>query len=184
MFVLIIGTPDSGKSERAERLISELAGKNSKFYIATMIPYGEEGTSRVEKHRAMREGKDFETIECPNSIHLLKGRLTGQDSANILLECISNLVGNEMYLEDNKNLTDAELVDYIIKSVFELSTCAENIVVVTNEFEVEDSFDEETIRYVRLIHEVNVRLRELADRVDEIIDGSWYVTNDNKESTN
>lgn len=83
MFVLIIGTPDSGKSERAERLISDLAGDYPKFYIATMIPYGEEGKSRVEKHRAMREGKGFETIECPNNIHLLKDRLAGQNPPNV-----------------------------------------------------------------------------------------------------
>ncbi|MBR6404065.1 MAG: bifunctional adenosylcobinamide kinase/adenosylcobinamide-phosphate guanylyltransferase [Eubacterium sp.] len=177
MVILVVGTPDSGKSEHAEQLISELAGNHSKLYIATMVPYGEEGATRIEKHRAMREGKDFETIECPNSIHMLKAKLSEYDSPNLLLECMSNLVGNEMYLSSNRNLSDTHLADYIFGTVRDLCTCAENVVIVTNEFEQEDTFDDETIRYVTLIHDVNIRLREFADRTHEIIDGSWIISN-------
>ena len=43
MFALIFGGSGSGKSEYAEKLSCELAQKNEKYYIATMIPYGEEG---------------------------------------------------------------------------------------------------------------------------------------------
>ena len=63
MFALIFGGSGSGKSEYAEKLSCELAQKNEKYYIATMIPYGEEGKKRVERHKKLREGKDFYTIE-------------------------------------------------------------------------------------------------------------------------
>ena len=63
MFALIFGGSGSGKSEYAEKLSCELAQKNEKYYIATMIPYGEEGKKRVERHKKLREGKDFYTID-------------------------------------------------------------------------------------------------------------------------
>ena len=68
MTVLIIGYPESGKSELAENMVMEMAAPGDRVYLATMIPYGDEGASRVEKHRKMREGKGFETIEAPFDI--------------------------------------------------------------------------------------------------------------------
>ena len=47
MTVLIIGTPDSGKSEKAEEIALSLSQGKKKYYIATMIPYGEAGTAAL-----------------------------------------------------------------------------------------------------------------------------------------
>ncbi len=43
MVDLIIGTPDSGKSKRAEDLALKLSGDGKRIYLATMDPFGEEG---------------------------------------------------------------------------------------------------------------------------------------------
>ena len=59
MFALIFGGSGSGKSEYAEKLSCELAQKNEKYYIATMIPYGEEGKKRVESIRSCVKAKIF-----------------------------------------------------------------------------------------------------------------------------
>ncbi|MCR5212779.1 MAG: bifunctional adenosylcobinamide kinase/adenosylcobinamide-phosphate guanylyltransferase [Eubacterium sp.] len=206
MVILVIGRPDSGKSELAEGLILKLADINPKFYIATMIPFGKEGERRVEKHRKMREGKGFITIECPYNISSLKDKFgeyifgesktceyrsyenkifkerSGQNMSeeestaskiNILLECMSNLIGNEMHLDSNKDLSDKELVDYILSSVKTLSDLADNMVIVTNEFQLEEGFDQDTIRYVKLVNETNEELCNIADRVYKNIDGEW-----------
>ncbi len=167
MIILVIGTSNSGKSEYAESLLLELAGANPKLYIATMIPYGREGEERVKKHRALRAGKGFETIECADNILSLRERLQNMESPNCLLECMSNLVGNEMHLPSNKDLSDEELVNYIVESVKGLANLASNTVIVANEYEVQESYDEETIRYIKLTHEVNEMLRSIADRVDD-----------------
>lgn len=167
MVILVLGTPDSGKSEHAEGLILKLAGVGQKLYIATMIPFGKEGEERVKKHRALRAGKGFETIECPDTIMTLKDTLQSIESPNCLLECMSNLVGNEMHLPSNTGLSDKELVDYIVDSVKGLSEIASNTVIVANEYEVQDDYDEETIRYIKLTHMVNEKLRDIADRVDD-----------------
>ncbi len=99
MMTVITGVSASGKSEYAERRASELADGGALYYAATMEPYGEEGRQRVERHRRLREGKGFVTIECYRGI----GRaLDGVDAADrreatVLVECMSNLLANEMF---------------------------------------------------------------------------------------
>ena len=74
MICMILGTPDSGKSKRAEDLTLKLSGNDKKYYIATMIPFGKEGEERVKKHRNMRAGKGFETIELLDARRRFDGR--------------------------------------------------------------------------------------------------------------
>ena len=170
MICLVLGTPDSGKSKRAEDLVMELAGAGKKYYIATMIPFGEEGKNRVEKHRKMREGKGFETIECTTRVHELLGSLQDLDTSTCLLECMSNLVGNEMHLEQNLEKPAEELSDYITDSVMELSAKAGNMVIVANVFPLDgEGYDEDTKKYVRIVDLVNQRLRKKVDEVYELI---------------
>ena len=70
MYYLIIGGAGSGKSEYAEDLALSLKDDgDSLYYIATMYPYGDEETKkRIERHRIMRAGKGFVTIERSSEI--------------------------------------------------------------------------------------------------------------------
>ncbi len=70
MLTLIIGGSGSGKSSFGEELAQK---SNSKlYYLATMIPYGDEGKRRVERHLKLRKGKGFETIEALTSVDILR----------------------------------------------------------------------------------------------------------------
>ena len=172
MIILVKGTPDSGKSKLAEELTCQMAGQTKKYYIATMVPYGEEGKKRVEKHRKLREGKGFETLELP----ILRGRLSEVEdkSSTCLLECTSNLVGNEMFLEENSGLGDEELKALILESMYELGKKVTNLIIVTNEFEKENpEYDQSTRRYIHMTDLVNEELKEYADVVYEHVKGEW-----------
>ena len=92
MFALIFGGSGSGKSEYAEKLSCELAQKNEKYYIATMIPYGEEGKKRVERHKKLREGKDFYTIEQTMHISGALEKMKNPRNSTVLIECMSNII--------------------------------------------------------------------------------------------
>ena len=81
MMHLVTGGSGSGKSAYAEQQVLE-AGDAPRYYIATMMPYGEEGRRRVEKHRRMRREKHFETIECLSLIHIWKYLSRQQKHAN------------------------------------------------------------------------------------------------------
>lgn len=68
MLVLITGGSGSGKSAYAEQIFARLAGDGERYYLATMQVYGEEGRRKVERHRRLRAGKGFVTIEQPTDI--------------------------------------------------------------------------------------------------------------------
>lgn len=99
MMYLIIGGSGSGKSAYAEELLFSLPDAGEKYYIATMQVCDEESRRRVQKHRKQREDKRFYTIEQP--VHV-SGALTQMDAGkkSAMLECVSNLVANEMFAKD------------------------------------------------------------------------------------
>lgn len=62
MLHVVTGGSGSGKSEYAEKLIAESA-LHRLIYVATMMVWDDEGRKRVRRHREMRSGKGFITIE-------------------------------------------------------------------------------------------------------------------------
>ena len=70
MLTLVIGGAASGKSAYAESLT--LKHPLPRYYVATMQVWDEECAKRVEKHRAMRKEKQFETIESPIDLDVYK----------------------------------------------------------------------------------------------------------------
>lgn len=102
MLHIVYGGSASGKSSYAESFALSLQGDGRLLYIATMYPYkwntteiDPETMQRIERHRAMRADKGFDTVECYRHVeHIVAKR---QDV--LLLECMSNLLANEMYLE-------------------------------------------------------------------------------------
>lgn len=173
MIILVVGKPDSGKSSRAEALAMELAGDGRLIYLATMEPYGEEGQKRIEKHRKLRQGKGFVTVEKTLDLaHLgAEGALEafgisgGTTDSTCLLECVSNLVGNEMHVSGRESWSADKVAEYVLKEIGLFSAQVKNLVAVTNEFEVQQGFDSDTLKYVEITGLVNKGLEEMADKV-------------------
>ena len=95
--ILITGGSGSGKSAYGEKRILE-AGEMTRYYIATMEVFGEEGRKKVERHKMLRQGKGFITIESPKDVgRVEKLEKTGNGKLTVLLECVSNLTANEMF---------------------------------------------------------------------------------------
>ena len=113
VFALIFGGSGSGKSEYAEKLSCELAQKNEKYYIATMIPKTEDNYERIEKHKKQRSGLRFTTLELPYS---LNEEIIEPDSA-VLLEDVSNLLANNIF---DKNKNADEVFDDLINELEKL----------------------------------------------------------------
>ena len=168
--VFIIGSPDSGKSALAEKTVSELSDPDHRIYIATMIPYGEEGRERVRRHRMMRDGKGFITIEAPFDICSSLsdynmsngGRL---DNMTVLLECLSNLVANELF--ERRSDRD-EMLGRLYEDIRWIAQRAGNLVIVSNHFETEESFDDETRFYAETLDMLNEMISGLADKTIRI----------------
>lgn len=159
MFILIYGGSGSGKSQYAENTAVRL-NKGNLYYIATMEPYGSEGQERVSRHRELRRGKGFITVEKYRDIKELKFK----KSDTVLLECVSNLLANEMF--------SGKRADNIVEDILYLKNMCDNFVVVTNDVfcDITD-YDKKTVEYIKRLGDINRSLAEEADIVREIYYG-------------
>ncbi len=172
MISLVIGTPDSGKSAIAEDLAMQMQGP--RYYIATMQVCDEESRARKIRHVKNREGKGFITLELPFDIGGATSCIQDQDPT-LLLECVANLVGNELH--DNPGRTVPGINDPVAQTAFvrellseisALADHAEHLIVVTNEFTADASYDDDTLLYLRLLNSLNEELIRIADRVYDL----------------
>ena len=202
MLHMVYGGSASGKSSYAESFALSLQGDGRLLYIATMYPYkwntteiDPEMMQRIERHRAMRADKGFDTVECYRHVeHIMAKR---QDV--LLLECMSNLLANEMYLEpenDDGGLAEtmsevekagvdgnassdmAETMSpvskKIVQALVDLSTRVQDLVIVTNDVFSDGgslTYDESTREYVKNLAEINCALAREAATVTEIVCG-------------
>lgn len=202
MITLITGGSGSGKSAYAEKYICHVSNENGykeKYYIATMQVFDDEGQRKIDRHRRLRAGKGFITIEQPRDIKKAVEKLQSENclktGRSALLECMSNLVANEMFppvdvsgmqaaeakketLDDPENMNDYETaqISHVSKKVLkEVSILSENVaelVIVTNNvFEDGVSYDESTMNYIKAMGIVNRGLAAMAERVVEVVAG-------------
>lgn len=159
MFHLITGGSGSGKSEYAEQKLMEYAShskRNKKrYYIATMIPFGKETEEKIARHRKLRAGKGFETIECYTDLKKAAEILQTKETGSVLLECMSNLVANEMYDPSGAG-ENAE--ESILAGIHKLQKVSDDLVVVTNEVFSDSMTDNpEMEEYLKLLGKLNLR---------------------------
>ena len=68
MLVTVTGGSGSGKSAYAEQTAVRLAEGGRLLYLATMMRDGAGAQERIRRHRALRSGKGFLTIEKTDSL--------------------------------------------------------------------------------------------------------------------
>lgn len=196
MLHIVYGGSASGKSSYAESFAMSLQGDGRLLYIATMYPYkwnttelDPETIQRIERHRAMRADKGFDTVECYRHVeHIVAKR---QDV--LLLECMSNLLANEMYLEQDSDdgglaetMSEVEKTGVgmsetlspvskkIVQALVDLSTRVQDVVIVTNDVFSDGgslTYDESTREYVKNLAEINCALARVAETVTEVVCG-------------
>ncbi|OUN32990.1 bifunctional adenosylcobinamide kinase/adenosylcobinamide-phosphate guanylyltransferase [Lachnoclostridium sp. An76] len=185
MMELVTGGSGSGKSAYAEEALCGPASfpdrgqgnetgtqqDGQRYYIATMPSWDKETEKKIAKHRAMRAGKGFCTLEWYTDFEerLERADCPGMEGADILVECLSNLTANEMYMEGGagKNTADA-----VIRGILCLRDRCRNLVVVTNDVFSESAEDSPEMRiYKETLGRINCALAEAADRVTEVVCG-------------
>lgn len=163
MVVLITGGSASGKSEWAEQLVKTTEGK--RYYIATMRPYGREAEERIQKHRARRALDGYETIECYTGLDNLA--LPGPGT--VLLDCLGNLVANEMFSHEGSGPNAQQTV---YKGVMNLAGQSSTLILVTNEvFSGGKNYAGETLQYMKILGSLNCAIAAEADVVCEVVCG-------------
>lgn len=166
MICMITGGSGSGKSAYAEQRVLEF-GLENQIYIATMHPYDEEAFAKIERHQKMRKEKGFTTLECYTSLECIS--LSEDEKPVILLECMSNLIANELFEEQGAGPNTCEAV---LRGIRYLAEHAKHLVIVTNEvFSDGKRYDKTTEHYQQVLGQVNCEVAQLAEEVIEVVYG-------------
>lgn len=161
MLILVTGGSASGKSAYAESLCR---GLSPRVYLACMQPFGEEGRKRIERHRAMREGKGFETVERFTDL----ASLALPACRCVLLEDVGNLAANEMFSAEPPR----DPFDAVLGGMDALLRQCERLVVVTDEIGSDGvGYDPATTAYLAALGALNRALSARADAVIEVVAG-------------
>ena len=157
MIITITGGSGSGKSAIGEKIAEKLEPQ-TKYYIATMEPFGKEAAKRIARHRAMRAEKNFITRECP--VGLDKCQIpTG---STVMLECMSNLTANEIFSANGCGLAMAK--ENICNAVRLIAAKSQNLIIITNEVFADGlPYDQTTLDYIQALGEINQFLAEISD---------------------
>ncbi|MFQ9440766.1 MAG: bifunctional adenosylcobinamide kinase/adenosylcobinamide-phosphate guanylyltransferase [Acutalibacteraceae bacterium] len=127
MLTFIFGGSASGKSEYAEQYAASLAHNCNAplLYLATMCANDTESKQRIERHRRMRADKSFQTMEVSKEI----GSIVVESDSVVLLECLSNLLANEMFSSN----TTAYSVSSVLQQI-NLQDKLSDLIVVSMKF--------------------------------------------------
>ena len=160
MVNLVIGAAASGKSEYAEDIVMSLPGE--KIYIATMEPFGAEAEERIARHRALRAGKGFTTVERPRDII----GLTPEADWNVLIEDLPNLAANELFSPEGGG------ADAVLSGVEMICKTASSVTIVTGDiFSDGAEYDVGTREYMEMLADLHMRIAAKADNVVEVVCG-------------
>ena len=164
MLVVVTGGSGSGKSAFAEDRVLSF-GESRRIYIATMQAFDEESHRRIRRHRRMRSGKGFETIERYTELD----ELILPKNCVVLLECMSNLAANEVFSPEGAK---EHAYEAICDGILHLKEQAADVCVVTNEiFSEAASYEGDTIRYQEYLGIINQNIGKMADEVVEVVYG-------------
>lgn len=174
MIIFVYGGSGSGKSAFAEEISSHYGG-SEKYYVATMKVFDEEGKERVAKHRQQREGRNFKLIEKPVLIESVCTDLAQEKAAGkkifLLIECLSNLVANEMF-SDGSIISAEKVADSVEKGLTEVFESADDVVVVSNNvFEDGIGYDDSVCEYMHALGKINEWMCRKADKSYEVVVG-------------
>ncbi|MDO4502879.1 MAG: bifunctional adenosylcobinamide kinase/adenosylcobinamide-phosphate guanylyltransferase [Coriobacteriia bacterium] len=175
MRVLVFGGSASGKSQFAEDVTLSFSGP--RVYLATMQPFGEEGLRCIERHRALRAGKGFVTLErsrglasCDYAAAL--GESAAPDRSTVLLECLGTLLANEMYDDDGVYEPGPGPADRVIAGARALAQTFGNVVVVAVDAGCDvGDFSDQTLAYLRELGRIQAVLASEFDVVVEVAHG-------------
>ncbi len=161
MLVFISGGVRSGKSSYGESLAAEIA-KGRKIYLATSEPYDDEMKERIRHHREQRKDKGFITMEKSHEVGEFADELESTDT--VLLDCLGNLLANEMFGENSTLAATAA----IFHDISMINNKADNLIIISNDiFSDGCQYTDSVMQYIEELAELHKLIVKIADRAIE-----------------
>ena len=171
MTVFISGGAKCGKSSFAQDLTVALAGNGKRYYVATMIPTGEEDFNRIRRHISDRDGMGFETVECFKDI---------MDVANphgtFLVDSVTSLVQNSLFPVDKNYEMDLNGANRCADALIQFAHTVRHAVFVSDYiYSDAGRYSESTEMYRKCLADIDRRLAAVCDTVVEVSAGQLII---------
>ena len=171
MTVFISGGAKCGKSSFAQDLTVALAGNGKRYYVATMIPTGEEDFNRIRRHISDRDGMGFETVECFKDI---------MDVANphgtFLVDSVTSLVQNSLFPVEKNYEMDLNGANRCADALIQFAHTVRHAVFVSDYiYSDAGRYSESTEMYRKCLADIDRRLAAVCDTVVEVSAGQLII---------
>jgi len=171
MMILICGSSGSGKSKFTEDLLEKFKSEK-KFYVAASkifaMPDGRqdlEMLERIKKHKAMRAGKNFITIEREKNL----GGLNFPESSSVLIESLTAWLANEIF---DSIGGQEKIFEKIFDDIQTLKAKCENLILVSDDiFSDGIIYDDSTEFYRKTLAALMIKSASISNKVIEIFSG-------------
>lgn len=106
--LLVLGGARSGKSRHAEALARETGLE--RWYIATAEAFDDEMRQRIARHRELRAGDGWTTLEAPLALAAIIRRQSAPERV-LLVDCLTLWLSNTMLADRDVIAAEASLVE-------------------------------------------------------------------------
>ncbi|PAT02233.1 hypothetical protein CI105_02505 [Candidatus Izimaplasma bacterium ZiA1] len=157
MVTFVFGGVRSSKSIFAEKILPKHL---TKVYIATMINNDNENDVRINNHQS-RRNKNWTLIEQPYNLDLIRGF----NEKYVLLDCLTNLLANELFVLKKKPL---DAIFSILNGILMVKNMSKEFVIVSNNiFEDGIEYFDETDMFLKTLGTLHQKIVEISDNVYE-----------------
>ena len=174
MTVFISGGAKCGKSSLAQEMTLALSDGGKHYYVATMIPTGEEDYERIRLHLLDRAGMGFETVECARNV--MECLETADKDGAFLVDSVTSLMQNALFpAEKNYDLDPEEAKRCADELVEFAGTVRHGVFVSDYIYSDAQRYDAGTEQYRKCLAQADRRLAKVCDTVLEVSAGQVIV---------
>ena len=167
MTVFISGGAKCGKSSLAQDLSVALAKGEKHYYVATMIPSGEEDYDRIRRHIADRDGLGFETVECFKNIMSV-----ADTDGTYLVDSVTSLIQNSLFPVEKNYEMDLDGASRCADALIQFAGTVRHAVFVSDYiYSDAERYSESTEIYRKCLADIDRRLAKVCDTVIEVSAG-------------
>lgn len=174
MTVFISGGAKCGKSSLAQKLTVALSGGGRRYYVATMIPTGEEDHQRIRRHIADRQGLGFETLVC--SKHVMSCLDSADKHGAFLVDSVTALLQNALFPVEKNYELDPEAANRCAEELVEFAHTVRHAVFVSDYiYSDAQRYSKSTEIYRKCLAAIDRRLAAACDTAIEVSAGQLVI---------
>ena len=174
MTYFISGGAKCGKSSLAQDLTVALSKGGKHYYVATLIPSGNEDDVRIQRHLADRDGMGFETVEC--FLNIMECLQTADKNGAFLVDSVTSLIQNSLFPVEKNYEMDLEAANRCADELVQFACTVRHAVFVSDYiYSDAERYSESTEMYRKCLADIDRRLAKACDTVIEVSAGQLII---------